>query len=110
MEKALEIAERGDVPRENLYMLVPILYSEEMHTNNETLLREIADTNEKQVQYEWSVDAESKFQYKFHYVSSYLFSFVVAGKMDEKKYDRIMGYVTARMDIFSSDYGVDPLG
>ena len=107
LEKALEMAERSDMPLENLYMLVPILYSEEMHTNSEALFREISDTNEAQVQYDWSVDEKSKFQYKYHYVSSYLFCFVVAGKIDEKKYDRIMEYVTARMDVFTSDYGVE---
>lgn len=104
LNKALEMAERGGVIQHNLYMLATILYSEEMHTSNESLLEEMSSVNEKQVQYEWSVDEESKYQYKFHYVSSYLCCFVVAGKIDEMKYDRIMDYVTARLDLFTSDY------
>jgi hypothetical protein len=47
LKKALEIAERGNVPQENLYMMVPIFHSEEMHTNNEALLRKISDIIEK---------------------------------------------------------------
>jgi len=107
LEKALDIAERGDVILENLYMLAPILYSEEMHTNDEVMFQEMSEVNERNVQRDWSVDPASKYQYKFHYVSSYLYCFVVRGKMDEKKYDRIMEYVTSRMDLFTDAYDIE---
>jgi len=104
LENALEIAESSDIPTENLYMLAPILYSQELKTDNEALLQAMAEANEEQVAYDFSVDEQSRFQYKFHYVSSYLNCFVVAGKIDEMKYDRIMDYVCDRMDLFTSEY------
>ena len=103
LTKALEVAERGEVPLTNLYMLAPILYSEEMHTKNDTLFKEMSEANEKQVHSDWAVDSQSKKHYKFHYVSSYLFCFVVAGKIDEFKYDKIMEYVNYKMQLFSGN-------
>ena len=104
LEKALAVAEIGGIPNQNLYMLAPNLYSQELNTNNEPLFQSMVEANEQQVARDWSLDGESKFQYKFHYVSSYLNCFVVAGKIDEKKYDRIMEYVCEEMDLFTSDY------
>lgn len=102
---AIEVSERGSAPLQNLYMLAPILYSEERNTKNQSLLQEMIDANEEQVQSEWAVDERSQDQYKFHYVSSYLFCYVVAGKISETKYDSIMEYVCSEMDLFTDDYG-----
>ena len=101
---ALEKAEGGDVPLQNLYMLAPILYSEKQNTKNEVLIQEMIEANDQQVAADWSLDENSKNQYKFHYVSSYLYCYVVAGKIDEMKYDRIMEYVCGEMDLFTDDY------
>jgi len=107
LEKALEIIERGGGPIQNLYMLAPLIYSENRHMNNEALLLEMFDANEEQVEYEWSVDKKSKEQYKFHFVSSYLNCYVIAGKVDEMKYDRIMDFVCSELDLFTEDYGIE---
>ena len=104
LANAREKAERGGIPQQNLYILAPILYSEKFKTNNEALIKEMFEANDEQVAQDWSIDEKSKFQYKFHYVSSYLFCFVVAGKIDEMKYDQIMDFVCAEMDLFTSDY------
>jgi len=101
---ALEKAERGEIPLQNLYMLAPILYSEKFNTRNAALLQEMVGANDEQVAQDWSHDERSKFQYEFHYVSSYLFCFVVAGKIDEMKYDQIMEFVCNEMDLFTSEY------
>ena len=74
--------------------------------NNDALFQEMIGANEEQVSYNWSVDEKSKFQYKFHYVSSYLYCFVVAGKIDEMKYDKIMNFVTSNMELFTETYGL----
>jgi hypothetical protein len=103
LKRALEVAERGDIPKQNLYMLASILYSQEFHTNDEALLQAMSEANEEQVARDCSIDDQSKLQYKFHYVSSYLYCFVVAGKIEEMKYDRIMDYVNDEMDLFTSD-------
>ena len=107
LEEALEVAERGDVPPQNLYMLAPILYSQKFHMNNDALIQEMINASEEQVKYEWSVDEKSKDQFKFHYVSSYLYCFVVAGKFDEMKYDNIMELVCSKMDLFTEDYSIE---
>jgi len=101
---AHEKAKNGSIPLQILYMIAPILYLEKHKSNNEQLLQEMIDTNDKQVTRDWSLDERSKEQYKFHYVSSYLYCFVMAGKFDDFKYDLIMEYVCSKMDLFTNDY------
>ena len=107
LSEAIEAAGIGEVPLQNLYMLAPLFYSKRKNMNNNSLIQEMIDENGEQVQRDWALDERSKDQYKFHYVSSYLFCFVVAGKIEEKKYDDIMKYVTSRMDLFTDDYGIE---
>lgn len=102
---ALNASKDGAVPLHNLYMLAPIIYSERQKTNDEALIQEMLDENDRSVKADWSCDEKSKEQFKFHYVSSYLYCFVVAGKIDEFKYDEIMEYVNSRMVLFTDDYG-----
>ena len=87
--------------------MAPILYSEEFSALSDELLQAMADANEQQVQRDWEIDKQSRRQYKFHYVSSYLFCFVVAGRIDEFEYDQIMEYVCHEMDLFTNDYKID---
>jgi hypothetical protein len=107
LAKAIDASKDGSVPLQNLYMLAPIIYSERQKTNDEELIHEMIDANDEQVKTDWSFDERSKEQYKFHFVSSYLFCFVVAGKIDEFKYDRIMECVNGEMSLFTDDYDVE---
>jgi hypothetical protein len=100
LEKALEIASGGSIPLQNLYMLAPIIYAERQKTNNDTLIQEMIDANDKQVKSDWALEQKSKSRYTFYFVSSYLYCFVVADKIDEFKYDQIMEYVNSNMDLF----------
>ena len=104
---ALNAAKGGGITLQNLYMLAPIIYSERKKTQNEALIQEMIRANDKQVKTDWSFDEKSKEQYKFHFVSSYLFCFVIAGKIDDFKYDEIMEYVNSEMDLFTDDYGIE---
>ena len=63
----------------------------------------MANETDERVKRDWSVDEESKQHYKFHFVSSYLFCFVVADKIDEFKYDNIMEFVNHEMDLFEDE-------
>lgn len=105
LEKAVNKAESGNIPLVNIYMLAPILYAEKYNMRNESLFKEMVDETEAQVSADCSHDQKSKEQYKFHYVSSYLYCFVVAGKLEEMQYDRVMEYVCEKMDLFTDDYG-----
>ena len=101
---AHEKAKDGSMPLHNLYMIAPILYMDNHNSNNEELFQEMTDANDEKVTMDWSLDDRSKEQYKYHYVSSYLYCFVIAGKFDEFKYDKIMEYVSSKMDLFTNDY------
>lgn len=107
LSEALEAAKIGEIPSQNLYMIAPLIYAKRKNMNNEALIQEMVDENEEQVKRDWACDEASKRQYKFHYVSSYLFCFVIARKIDENKYDEIMEYVTSKMDLFTDDYGAE---
>lgn len=105
LSMALEAVENGDrMPRENMYMLAPIFYSQVNKMNNEQRLKEMSEINDEQFKEDCSHDENSKFQYKYHYVFSYLNCYVVAGKIDEMKLDRIMEYVNDKLDLFEEGY------
>lgn len=106
LSKAINMSKDGSFPLHNLYMLAPLIYSEREKTNNEQMIKEMIDANDEQVKRDWSFDEESKNQYKFHFVSSYLFCFVVAGKIEERRYDEIMDFVNRKMDLFTDYYEV----
>lgn len=104
--EAVAASKNGAIPLQNLYMLAPIIYSERQKTKNELLIQEMIEANDQQVAKEWALDEQSKDQYKFHFVSSYLFCFVISGRIDEFKYDEIMEYVNSQIDLFTDDYGI----
>jgi hypothetical protein len=104
LAEAINASDGGTVPLQNLYMLAPIFYSKRHNMNNEALLRKMIEASDAQVAEDISHDPRSIEQYKFHYVSCYLYCLVVAGKFDEFQYDRVMEYVNERMNLFSDDY------
>jgi len=101
LSRAMEAIKDGDIPKENLYKLAPLFYSEKKNTNNDALFQEMCDANDEQIKQDCSFDPESINRYKFNYVASYLYCYVVAGKIDDFKYDSIMDYVNLNMDLFS---------
>ena len=100
LSSPLDALKSGDISKENMYKLAPLFFSERQNIKRDSLLQEMIDANEQQVQTDCSFDPNSIKSYKFHYVSSYLFCFVVAGKIDEFKYDEIMEYVNSKIDLF----------
>ena len=56
---------------------------------------------DQQIEQDCSCDPDSIKRYKFNYVSSYLYCYVVGGKIDDLKYDNVMDYVNSNMDLFS---------
>ncbi len=107
LAQGFEEARIGEIPAQNLYRVAPLIYSRRNNMNNDALIQEMADENEEQVQRDWAYDNQSKDQYRFHYVASYLYCFVVAGNIEESKYDEVMEYVTRNMDLFTDDYGIE---
>ena len=97
----MEAIKGGDISKENLYKLAPLFYSKKKKTNNDALIQMMCDANDEQIEQDCSFDPESINRYKFNYVASYLYCYVVAEKIDDFKYDRIMDYVNSNMDLFS---------
>lgn len=104
LAEAIKATEDGSIPLYNMYMLAPIIYSKRNKTDDSSLIQEMIEANDEQVKGEWEVDVKSKEQYKFHFVSSYLYCFVVASKIDKFKYDKVMEYVAEKIDLFEDDY------
>ena len=92
---------------ERLDTLAPSMHAEAYHIDDQALVQEMRDVTAEQVALDWSHDESSREQYKFHFVSSYLYCFVVAEKVDELKYDRIMEQVCMSMALFSDDSGFE---
>ncbi|RJG35956.1 hypothetical protein [Motilimonas pumila] len=104
LSEALNAISDGGIPSGNMYMLASIFYSKRQNMNNTALINEMSDATDQMVKEDWSYDERSKYQYKFHFVSAYLFCFVVAGKITEMKYDQIMEFVNGQMDLFTEGY------
>jgi hypothetical protein len=103
LNDAIEKAELAEIEMQNLYMLAPILFSEKFDIKNKAKIQEMINVNDAQVAEDYSYDDESKYQYKFHYVSSYLRCFVVTDKLTEMNFDRVMDYACGEMDLFTED-------
>ena len=108
LKEAINASKDGSIPLQNIYALAPIIYSKRQNTNNDSLIQEMIDETDSMVKEDWSHDENSKKHFKFHFVSSYLYCFVVSGKINESKYDDIMEYVNSEMNLFSDDH--EPLG
>ncbi|EKO3655712.1 hypothetical protein [Vibrio metschnikovii] len=100
LDEALQAISSGDIPKENMYKLASIFYSKRNHMNNDSLFEVMTNEIDERVKSDWLFDTDSKEQYKFHFVSSYLFCYVVAGKIDEFLYDQIMNRINQEMDLF----------
>jgi len=105
LNQALEVAYQGSIPLENLFMLAPVLYSQRQKMNNDAVLKQMVESTEKMVAQDVKDNEDSIYQYRFHFVSTYLYCFVVAGRFDELQYDRIMEYVNDNIILFTDDYG-----
>ncbi|MDH5544989.1 MAG: hypothetical protein OEZ43_05315 [Gammaproteobacteria bacterium] len=100
LKRALEIAREKSFSLEDIYLLAPLLYAERYDLNDVSLLQKMGELNQEQYETDVSLDEESRGYYKFHLVSSFLYCYVVHEKIDEFKYDEVMEYVNANMDLF----------
>jgi len=107
LDEAIEVAETEGLPFQSLYRLAPVLFARKYGINDDDLIQQMVDEADAQVAEDASHDERSWDQYKFHYVSSYLFCFVVTEELEELEYDRVMEYVNERMNLFTDDYGIE---
>tara|TARA_A100001391_G_C5043886_1_gene271636 strand:+ start:72 stop:428 length:357 start_codon:yes stop_codon:yes gene_type:complete len=107
LDEAIKMAERENIALQSLYRLAPALFALKHGIQDGELIQQMLDEADSQVTQDASYDARSWDQYKFHYVSSYLFCYVVNEELEELEYDRVFEYVNERMDLFTDDYGIE---
>ena len=103
IKKGLSNAEKTSAKSgANLEFLYKIAPEMAMKKRGVSLNDEIADDVEERVLSDWEYDEGSKQHYRFHFVSSYIFSHVPAGLLSEMEADRIMEYINENMELFSN--------
>ncbi len=108
IEKALSSAEnrarKEGFEIENLYKYAVDYIVKNRSISDESNIIEISKEIEKDIAYSREVDPDSKLNYKFGFVSSYLHGHMTAGIIDEMAVDKIMDYINKNIDLFHPDY------
>lgn len=97
---ALEVIANGEVDKLDSYKIAPILYCSIRELDDNVLFETMCEVNEQQVQTDCALDPSAIQNYKFNFVSSYLYCFVVHEQIDEFTYDDIMEYINDNMELF----------
>ena len=106
IEKAIDVGhkiafEEGRLA-ECFYQYAQPIMMENRGITNKKIESEIKEFIEDLVRHDWDADPESRKQYIFHFVSSYLYAHVPSGYIDEMEADRIMEYINETMDLFTN--------
>lgn len=105
--KALESAERR-AKREATDIEFLYQYAVEHIVKNRGIsdsetIEDIKEYIQSLVDQDCRVDSNSKRQYKFHFVSSYIYGHVPTGLIDDIPADRVMEYVNDNTNLFIGD-------
>ncbi|XOV77527.1 MAG: hypothetical protein ACFHVJ_11250 [Aestuariibacter sp.] len=84
----------------NLYKLAPEIVARKRRIKSKKTIQKIIAMAELRVQEDWNLDPDSRKQYAFHFVSSYVYCHVDSGLMTELEGDRLMDIVVGGLDIF----------
>ena len=108
IEKALASAEkqakREKLELEYLYKYAVDYIVKNREISDEYKVQEISEEIERDIQYSREVGPDSTLNYKFGFVSSYLYGHVPACIIEETAVDKIMDYVNKNMDLFHPSY------
>ena len=108
IEKALasaeKRAEKEGLERESLYKYAVDYITKNRGISDDALVREVAEQIEADIKYSREVDPDSRLNFRFGFVSSYLYGHATAGVIDEIYADKILDYISRNMDLFHPDY------
>lgn len=108
IEKALSSAQKRSKEEsaelECLYKYSAEYVSRARSITDKAVVEEMLQAMERDVQYNWGVDPDSKLNYKFTFVSSYLYAHVTAGIIGEREIEKVMDYLNENMELFHSRY------
>ena len=103
IEKAIDAghsqAFKDSADPDYFYRYAPPIMMKNRGIKSESVSEEIYEFIESLVDQDWSIDPNSRKQYVFHFVSSYLYAHVPAGYLEEMEADRIMDYINDNMDL-----------
>ena len=102
--KALNAAEKRAIKEEGeiefLYKYAVEYIIKNRGITDSEIIEEMKEFIQAQIDQDWGCDPESKKQYKFHFVSSYIYGHVPAELIEEMPADRIMEYVNESTNLF----------
>tara|TARA_R110001592_G_scaffold87091_1_gene257152 strand:- start:63 stop:524 length:462 start_codon:yes stop_codon:yes gene_type:complete len=93
----------GKVSPGQLYKLAPELVADARKINDGSIIREMEDYVEELYQSDTKLDPASKQRQKFHFVSGYVHSHVIAGLIEEMSADRILDYINDNTNLFPEE-------
>lgn len=91
--------------KEGFYKVAPFIAAARKHIDSDEILQEMMECTTANAQQDFSVDAESKSKYQFHFVIAYVHSHVPPGIFTEMEADRIMDYINDHWDLFEDASG-----
>lgn len=98
---AISFAEKRNEDISNIFKYAISHAVEAMGLEDLDSIEEIEEYIGELIDQDWSCDPESKNRYKFHYASTYIFSHVPPGFLEEMEADQIMEYVNDEIDLFT---------
>ena len=101
LEKALSGADLSEQSTLGLYRLAPKIFVDKHEEINGTSLQVMQDANEEQIKQDCLTDSTAIEHYRFNFVASYLYCFVLSKMIDNTKYEEVMEYVNENMDLFA---------
>lgn len=87
---------------ENIFRLAPILAANNREITNEVTRIEMLEYVVECIEQDFSVDEDSKENYLFHFVISYIHAHVAVELVGEMEGDRIMEYINANNELFEN--------
>ncbi len=96
-DNLLDIADK-----EEFYKVAPFIAAARNHIDSDEILQEMIECTAVNAAHDFSVDAESKSKYQFHFVIAYVHAHVPPGIFTEMEADRIMDYVNDHWDLFEN--------
>lgn len=98
---ALSVTDDSQPADISLYRLAPEIFANKHQELNGTSLQDMRAANEEQIKQDCLTDSTAIEHYRFNFVSSYLYCFVLSKMIDRFKYDEVMEYVNDHMDLFA---------
>jgi len=87
-----------------LYRYTPQMVADKRGITDTKTIDHIHKEVEKDIKQQWSLDDRFVGDYKFYFVSSYIFCHVLAELIEDIPSDRVMDYVNKNIDLFDQSF------